>query len=263
MSLVGETGIQAGLSRYFVGSSVTRITHLSRLLLQSLTVLCCQFLLSPLPPQGSVPAALTVCHGVPQTDTWAGPGYPGGARRSLTCGCCVGCLGCTMLYSDLLTPTTLKWSLLSSSCPRAAQHVHLFSLLTPCLAAVRAWTPSLPVGGSPPSPRTVSLRWPRAASRCCPDHGWGTASLSPSFLTPHLLRLASGSRTPGLPILALGCTQQGFWVEQTVFFLGSVSSSIVPAPLSPPRDSTLDLEGGRLGAPEGPGDGASRRRQEE
>lgn len=217
-----------------------------------------------MPPQGSVPAALTVCHGVPQTDTWAGPGYPGGTGRSPHPRvCCVGSLGCTMWYSNLPTPGTPKRSLLSSSCPCAAQHVRLFSLLTPCLAAARAWTPSLPVGGSPPSPRTVSLRWPRAASRCCPDHGWGTAPLSPSFLTPHLLRLASGSRTPGLPILALGCTQQRFWVEQTVFFLGSVSSSTVPAPLSPPRDWTLDLEGGRLGAPERPGDGASRRPQGE
>lgn len=165
----------------------------------------------------------------------------------------MGCLGCTMRSSTLLTPATPKWDLLSSSCPCAARHVRLLSPLTPCPAAVRAWTPSLPVGGSPPSPRTVSLRWPRAASRCCPDHGWGTAPLSPSFLTPHLLRLASGPRTPGLPFPGLGCTQQGFWVEQAVFFLGSVSSSVVPAPVSPPRDATLDVEGGRLGVPEGPG----------
>lgn len=165
----------------------------------------------------------------------------------------MGCLGCTMRSSTLLTPATPKWDLPSSSCPWAARHVRLLSPLTPCPAAVRAWTPSLPVGGSPPSPRTVSLRWPRAASRCCPDHGWGTAPLSPSFLTPHLLRLASGPRTPGLPFPGLGCTQQGFWVEQAVFFLGSVSSSVVPAPVSPPRDATLDVEGGRLGVPEGPG----------
>lgn len=122
MSLVGERGIQAGLSRYFVGSSVTRITHLSRLLLQSLTVLCCQFLLSPLPPQGSVPAALTVCHGVPQTDTWAGPGYPGGARRSLTRGLLRGLPG---LHNAVLRPPD----------PRHTEVVPAVLQLPPCCPA--------------------------------------------------------------------------------------------------------------------------------
>lgn len=79
-----ERDIQACLSRYSVGSSVTRILiHLSRLLLQSFTVLCCQFLLLPLLPQGSVPAAVTVCHGVPQTDKW-GAGYPRGNLEELS-----------------------------------------------------------------------------------------------------------------------------------------------------------------------------------
>lgn len=75
MSLVGETGIQACLSCYFVGSSVTRITHLSRLLLQSHSSVL------PVPSLAFATSGFGPC--CPHSLPWGPPNrHVGGARLS-------------------------------------------------------------------------------------------------------------------------------------------------------------------------------------
>ena len=244
MSFMGERGIQACLSRYCVGSSVTRVLiHLSRLLLQSVTVLCCQFLLLSLPPQGSVPAAVTVCHGVPQTDMW-GAGYPRGDLEELSS---TGLLhGLPGLHSVVLQRPDPHDT---EGVPALLQPPHAARLVCPsspdaCSAPCSSQSSDAlrPCGGSPLSPRTVSLGWPRVASSGRPDHGWGAAPLSPSLLTPHVLRLASGPATPWLPLPELGCAEQGFWVEQTFPFWGLCLIFRHPGPSFSSKGLDLRLE---------------------
>lgn len=94
--------------------------------------------------------------------------------------------------------------------------------------------------------RAVPLRWPRASSSCCPlDHRmWYNCLLSPSFPTqpsqPPVLR------TPRAPPPPAGVHRAGAQGADC-FLLGFVSSSVLWAPVSTLRESTLDLKGSEVG----------------
>lgn len=80
MSFMGERSKQACLSCYCLGfpSHQPQCIFVQICSIRVAQVLCCQFTLLSLPLRSSVPAAVTACHGVPQTEMWVGPCYPWG-----------------------------------------------------------------------------------------------------------------------------------------------------------------------------------------